>query len=69
MKRLILSLLVTGMFWGSGYGQVEDTAWPMFRHDPYHSGRSLGVGPFRLSPDWALITSDRIYASPSLGTD
>ena len=43
-----------------------DSAWPMFRHDLYHSGYSTSTGPNTNSKLWEYTTGDYVGSSPAV---
>jgi outer membrane protein assembly factor BamB len=48
---------------------LADTAWPMFRHDPQHTGRSPYLGPTNRSLKWAYTTGGDFTSFPVVGAD
>lgn len=45
-KSIIILLLIVFVFTGTNlYAQLADSPWPMFMHDPQHTGRSEFKGP------------------------
>jgi outer membrane protein assembly factor BamB len=51
------------------YGTGAIGAWPMFRHDPQHTGRSPYTGPETPSLKWSYATEYAIASSPAIGSD
>jgi outer membrane protein assembly factor BamB len=51
------------------YGQLEDSPWPMFHHDPQHTGRSPYKGPDNPYLKWRFSTGAEIVSSPAIGAD
>ena len=50
-------------------GGLANSAWPMFRHDEKHTGRSLYVIPDKPMLKWAFNISSPIGSSPAIGPD
>lgn len=48
---------------------LANSPWPMYLHDPQHTGRSPYIGPQDGEVDWMIETGGNIYASPAIGTD
>ena len=48
--------------------QPADSAWPMFRQNPSHTGRSPYGGPEVPKPKWSF-TAGQILSSPAIGAD
>ena len=48
---------------------LADTPWPMFRHDPQHTGRSPYSGPEMPNLKWNYTTGGGINSSPAIGSD
>jgi hypothetical protein len=42
--------------------------WPMFGHDPQHTGRSKYKGAQRAVTKWQFKTGDAVWSSPAIGT-
>src|SRR5262245_19757264 len=56
-------------FVGTGVVGPELPHWPMFRHDPTHSGRN---GVARRAPPvlaWKFDTAGEVWSSPAIGID
>ncbi|MDI6810261.1 MAG: PQQ-binding-like beta-propeller repeat protein [archaeon] len=74
----LVCLMIVAMFcWlpilGGG-AQDSDTGlanspWPMFRHDPQHTGRSPYTGPETPTLKWSYVTRGCIRSSPAIGSD
>lgn len=74
----LVCLIIVAMFcWlpilGGG-AQDSDTGlanspWPMFRHDPQHTGRSPYTGPETPTLKWSYVTRGCIRSSPAIGSD
>jgi hypothetical protein len=47
---------------------LADAAWPMFQHDPQHTGRSPTTAPRRLGLDWDFPLAG-VPGSPAIGPD
>jgi len=45
---------------------VEFKAWPMFRHDPRHSGFSTSLAPDTNQTLWTYTTGGQMWSSPSV---
>src|SRR5438552_3193761 len=43
--------------------------WPMFHHDPAHSGRNGIAAPSNGAVQWTFQTEGEIWSSPSVGLD
>ena len=48
---------------------LANSPWPMFLHDPQHTGRSPYRGPQEGKVEWAYETGNWVYCSPAIGTD
>lgn len=44
-------------------------AWPMFRHDAMHTGRSNYAGPHTASLAWSYVTGDDVLSSAAVGPE
>jgi len=51
------------------YGTGAVSPWPMFLHDPQHTGRSPHTGPETPSLKWSYATEHSIGSSPAIGSD
>ena len=49
--------------------QLANSAWPMFRHDLKHTGRSPYTGPATATQKWAFTTGGIVQSSPTIGED
>ena len=54
------------------WSQVSDHPWPMYQHDPQHTGRSEYVGPQTTEANWisSIVTDSPTYpgsAQPVIG--
>jgi outer membrane protein assembly factor BamB len=47
--------------------RADESPWPMFRHDPKHTGRSPHTGPATPELKWTFQADDGIVSSPSIG--
>lgn len=43
--------------------------WPMFHHDPQHTGRGVATGPSSPTLQWSYMTDDGVDSSPAVGVD
>ena len=74
MKRIVkltacavaLFLLLTTQ---KAHPQLADSPWPMFRHDPQHTGRSQYVVSDSLELTWTFKTKESIQNEPVIGSD
>jgi hypothetical protein len=48
---------------------LAQSAWPMYLHDPQHTGRSSYRGPQEGKVKWVYDTGGLIYSSPALAED
>jgi len=50
---------------------LDNSVWPMFQHDPQHSGRATVNGPQGPTPqvDWDYRSDSRVKSSPTIGSD
>jgi outer membrane protein assembly factor BamB len=46
---------------------LANSAWPMFQHDPQHTGRSPNSGPPNLAPKWRFQV-EGVPGSPAIGS-
>lgn len=51
------------------FGALGTTAWPMFRHDLQHTGRSEYSGPSTVNEKWNFVTGNWVRSSPAIGPD
>lgn len=61
---VLFSLLIVKM----AQPQLANTPWPMFQHDPQHTGRSPYAGPDTVAVAWTFET-DEIVSAPTIGDD
>lgn len=47
---------------------LANAPWPMFQHDPQHTGRSPNAGPSSLAPNWSFRV-EGVPGSPAIGSD
>ncbi|MFC2000601.1 PQQ-binding-like beta-propeller repeat protein, partial [Chloroflexota bacterium] len=48
---------------------LANTSWPMFGHDPQHTGRSPYNGPENPQVKWQFTTGSQIIRPPAIGSD
>ncbi len=48
---------------------LASTPWPMFMHDPQHTGRSPSQGPDRAVVQWRFDATNSVYSSPVVDID
>jgi outer membrane protein assembly factor BamB len=48
---------------------LASSPWPMYQHDPQHTGRSEYRGPQEGRVEWAFETGGFVYSSPVIGSD
>ena len=46
-----------------------NTSWPMFCHDPYHTGFANYLGPLQINLKWVVKTEGEVHSSPVTGKD
>jgi len=69
-KILIIFIIFTLFFTISALALSNaSSAWPMFRHDPQHTGRSPYKGAEIDMFKWKLKTGSMIFSSPAIGSD
>jgi len=51
------------------WSTLASSPWPMYRHDPQHTGRSAYQGPQEAKVDWLFETGGEVYSSPAIGPD
>jgi len=69
-KILIIFIIFTLFFTISSLALSNaSSAWPMFRHDPQHTGRSPYKGAEIDMFKWKLKTGSMIFSSPAIGSD
>ena len=68
---LVAGLAVYAVFIGLGpaHAQLADSSWPMFQHDPQHTGRSPHVGPQSNVVRCDFPVSGGGLGSPAIGPD
>lgn len=64
-----LSILLFFPFHISASAQRADTPWPMFMHDPQHTGQSTLHGPQKGTVFWKYRMKGEVEASPVIGAD
>ena len=70
IKRYILDWIERERVYPTPTPTIPTAApWPMFSHDPQHTGRSPYTGPELPSLRWSFQTGDKIYSSPAIGSD
>jgi outer membrane protein assembly factor BamB len=50
-------------------GQLVDSPWPMFQHDPLHTGRTTFVGPASNEVAWTSQEQGVVCSTPTVGSD
>jgi outer membrane protein assembly factor BamB len=65
-KLKVLAILILSI---SSPASAQFSAWPMFRHDANHTGRTPYTGPSLPHVKWTFQTLDSIACSPSIGYD
>lgn len=68
-RFICLFILLFSSFHISASAQLADTPWPMFMHDPRHTGQSTLRGPQKDTISWQYQMKSEIEASPVLGAD
>ncbi len=68
---LVLSVAAVVMLTRQAEAQLADTPWPMFRHDPQHTGRSPYLGAQAAGVKWSYDTgaNGAVLSSPAIGSD
>jgi len=66
-RILVFIFLLSAMV--PAFAQPADSPWPMFRHDPQHTGRSQYIGPEHPELKWRIKVDNAIYSSPAIGLD
>lgn len=70
MKLLLLSLILAfSIYTVANAYAVENIPWPMFKHDPQHTGQSPFNGSEENTLRWRFPTDGRIQGSPVVGSD
>ncbi|RMH97292.1 MAG: choice-of-anchor D domain-containing protein [Calditrichaeota bacterium] len=67
--RLIGLVLGVLLFGKIGLAQPAPGPWPMFRHDPPHTGSAPHLGPVSPAVTWQFAAGDTIISSPAVGPD
>jgi len=69
-KRPLLAIAVLQILLASlALTAAADHPWPMFRHDPQHSGRSPYTGPAEPTIQWSFQADDGIVSSAAIAED
>ena len=68
-KLLFIALMLSLIWVGVSTAQLADSPWPMYGHDPQHTGRSPYNGPETPGTKWKVETGDRVESSPAIGVD
>lgn len=68
MYRTVCLALLTLLLAAQAAAQAPD-AWPMFRADPSHTGRSQSTGPLQPMQRWQRALGTGTYASPAIARD
>ena len=67
----LFAALLAGILWLGlampAYAQPANSPWPMFCHDPQHTGRSPYKGPEKPKLEWSYQTKGEIHSSPAIG--
>ncbi|MEM2584563.1 MAG: PQQ-binding-like beta-propeller repeat protein, partial [Thermoproteota archaeon] len=66
---LAASLVLAFQLASANSDGLADTPWPMFKHDPQHTGRSPYLGSQTNTTKWKYETGDYVRPSPSIGSD
>jgi len=48
---------------------LANSPWPMFHHDPQHTGRSSYIGAQKGKLEWSFPAGGEIFSSPVIGND
>ena len=59
-------ILFTLMLYGSVFGQLMDSAWPMYNRDPQHTGLTPCVGPDAPEVAWTYMVGSWIQSSAAI---
>ena len=65
---LLLAVVLGSSATQVSQAQVAESAWPMFRHDPQHTGRSSLSGPETPTERWRILTGAS-GSSPAIAAD
>lgn len=69
MKKIILILMIL-IFIGSAYGQLADSAWPMFHGNLQHTGLSpYDTSHVNGTVKWVFKADKGMESSPAIGSD
>ena len=68
-RILIIFIIFTLFFTISSMVLSLSSPWPMFRHDPQHTGRSPYKGTDIDIFKWKFETGAEVYSSPAIGSD
>ncbi|MEM2171986.1 MAG: Ig-like domain repeat protein [Thermoproteota archaeon] len=66
---LAASLILAFQLASANSDGLADTPWPMFKHDPQHTGRSPYPGSQTNTTKWKYETGGWVGSSPSIGSD
>ncbi len=70
IMRILGSILILLVLLSMGYDSgAQTSAWPMFRHDLLHTGRTPFSGPAAPVVIWSFQTDEAIASSASLAAD
>jgi len=70
MKRILIILIIFTLFFTiSSLVLSSSSPWPMFRHDPQHTGRNPYKGAEIDIFKWKFKTGQPIFSSPAIGSD
>ncbi|MBE44919.1 MAG: hypothetical protein CMO16_07075 [Thaumarchaeota archaeon] len=69
MKLLLISILILSIYNISTAYASENTLWPMYKHDPQHTGQSSFKGTDEAILEWKFSTEGVIQGSPMIGSD
>jgi outer membrane protein assembly factor BamB len=69
LSTCVLVFLCTCLFGANLFAQTRaDSTWPMFHHDPHHTGLSPLTGVMdTCSFYWSYTTGNNVWSSPALG--
>jgi outer membrane protein assembly factor BamB len=73
IRRVVVTgiIIVCCLFCTQVYAQLQDSPWPMFAHDPQHTGRSPNLGPQSAYIKWKFCTYEGsgCWTPPVVGSD
>lgn len=71
MKTKIFQIMILAIIILPNYSlaQLAQSPWPMFQHDPQHTGRSSFNGPNAPQIKWIYETEEEVSSSPVIGSD